>query len=408
MERSPPSSLVADLQDAARFGAEGDGGVTRLAWTTELFEAYEWLACKLRELGLDAEIDAAGNLLGRWHAGSGGAVAVGSHLDTVRRGGRFDGALGVLSGLQAIRLLKEWRVQPARSIWLVAFMDEEGARFGTALFGSRAFAGEALAGLDQRRDAEGITLRQAMAEQGCDFDNTGEARAIEEVVAYLEVHIEQGPVLERVGVDLGIVTAITGVRSFRAHFRGEANHAGTTPMDDRRDALAGAARAVLALREEARSRQGVTANVGFLAAEPGGANVIPGAAKFTIDVRAPTRKSFAGLEPLVRETLETIAADEGLEVELRETFCLEPLPMDKALMETLERAAAEEGASSTRIASGAGHDAMIVGRRVPAAMLFVPSRRGLSHSPEEFTAPEHCDLGARVLARALRHLVAPT
>jgi allantoate deiminase len=203
------------------------------------------------------------------------------------------------------------------------------------------------------------------------------------------------------------VTAITGVLAFRARFLGEANHAGTTPMDARRDALAGAARAVLELRDEARRRPGMTANVGRLAAEPGGANVVPGLAELTIDVRAPTSEAFAELEPLVRGILEAIAAEEGLGLELRETFRLEPLPLDDTLMKTLEAAAREEGASAVRMPSGAGHDAMVVGRHVPAAMLFVPSRRGISHSPEEHTAPEQCELGARVLARALRSLVAP-
>jgi allantoate deiminase len=402
-----PSRLAADLEAAARFGGDEDGGVTRLAWTAELFDAYDWLAAELRALGLEAAVDAAGNLVGTWQAGSGKAVVVGSHLDTVRRGGRFDGTLGVLSGLEAIRLLRSWDAEPARPIRLVSFMDEEGARFETALFGSRAFTGADLAGLGERRDSDGISLREAMAARGRDFDRVAQARAVDEAGAYLELHIEQGPALERAGVALGIVTAITGVVAFRVRFRGEANHAGTTPMDARRDALAGAARAVLALRDEARRRPGMTANVGHLAAEPGGANVVPGVAEFTIDVRAPTAEGFAALEPLVRSTLEAIAAEEGLELELRETFRLEPLPLDETLMETLEAAARDEGASTVRMPSGAGHDAMIVGRHVPAAMLFVPSRRGISHSPEEHTAPEQCELGARVLARALRSLVAP-
>jgi allantoate deiminase len=401
------SRLAADLEAVARFGGEGGGGVTRLAWTTELFAAYDWLAGELRALGLEAEVDAAGNLVGRWQAGSGAAVVVGSHLDTVRRGGRFDGTLGVLAGMHAIRLLREWEVDPARPVRLIAFMDEEGARFDTALFGSRAFVGEEVAGLGDRRDADGISLREAMAAHGRDVDRAVEAHAVEQTADYLELHIEQGPVLERAGVDVGIVTAVTGVLAFRARFAGEANHAGTTPMDARRDALAGVARAVLALRDEARHRPGMTANVGYVAAEPGGANVVPGAAELTIDVRAPTPEAFAELEPRVRITLDAIAAEEELELELRETFRLEPLPLDEVLMEVLEAAAADEGATAMRLPSAAGHDAMVVGRHVQAAMLFVPSRRGISHSPAEYTTPGHCELGARVLAKALRRLVAP-
>ena len=183
---------------------------------------------------------------------------------------------------------------------------------------------------------------------------------------------------------------------------GQANHAGTTPMALRRDALAGAARIALALRDEARGREAVTANVGRLIVEPGGANVVPGLADFTIDVRATTPAGLLELERLVEETVAAVAADEGLEVELEQTFALEPLELDASLVDTVERAAASVGATSMRMPSGAGHDAMVVGRHVPAAMLFVPSRGGVSHSPDEHSTPEHVELGARVLTEALR------
>ncbi len=203
-----------------------------------------------------------------------------------------------------------------------------------------------------------------------------------------------------------MVTAITGMLGFRARFLGEANHAGTTPMELRRDALSGAARAVLALREEARSRDDMTANVGVISAEPGGFNVVPGAAELTIDVRSPAPDGFARLEPFVRETLERIAAEEELGLELRETHRKEPVALDPELQDRLEAAAGEEGATTLRLPSGAGHDAMVLARHVPAAMLFVPSRGGLSHTPDEFSEPEHCELGARVLARTVRGLIA--
>ncbi len=404
MDRITGSALAADLEAVAHFGGERTG-VTRLAWSPDLHAGHTWLAARLRELGLEVELDAAGNVVGRWQAGSGRAVLVGSHLDTVPRGGRFDGTLGVLSGLHAIRLLREWGVEPARPLWLVSFMDEEGARFGTALLGSRAFVGEDLSGLGGRSDADGTTLREAMAVLGFDFEQVPLARRIEDVGAYLELHIEQGPVLDAGGIDVGIVSGIVGLIGFRARLVGEANHAGTTPMELRRDALAGAARTVLALREAALAQPDMTANVGFVEVEPGGANVVPGVAEFTIDVRSANGAGLARLEPLVRETLERIAAEEGLDLELRETFRLEPLPLDAELQAALEEAADAEGASHVRMPSGAGHDAMVIGRHVPAAMLFVPSRGGISHSPEEHTSPEQCELGARVLARALRRLV---
>src|SRR5712692_1671329 len=230
------SALAADLEAVASFGGQATG-VTRFAWSAELDAAQGWLAAELRSLGLEAEVDPAGNLIGRWTSGAGAPVLVGSHLDTVPRGGRFDGTLGVLAGLHAIRLLMERGVQPERPIWLASFMDEEGARFGTALLGSRAFVGEDLSALGDRRDEHGVSLREAMAALGFDFEQLPEARRINEVGAYLELHIEQGPVLERAGADIGVVTGIVGLIGFQARLVGEANHAGTTPMELRRDAL---------------------------------------------------------------------------------------------------------------------------------------------------------------------------
>ncbi|MGH3020599.1 MAG: Zn-dependent hydrolase [Gaiellaceae bacterium] len=394
------SSLRADLEAAARIGADERGGVSRFAWTQELGQANAWLMERLAELGLATELDLAGNVLGRWESGEGKAVLLGSHLDTVPNGGRFDGALGVLAALDVVRRLQAGDVEPRRPVWVASFNDEEGARFQTGMLGSRAFCGEC--DLDDwgRRG-----ISEAMAEAGHDFARLTEARGVDQVGAYLELHIEQGPVLERSGVDLGVVTAITGILGFRARFLGEANHAGTTPMEHRRDALAGAARAVLALREEARGRADMTANVGVISAAPGGFNVVPGAAEFTIDVRSPSPERYAELEPFVRDTLSAIAADEGLELELAETHRKRPVALDPGLQDALEAAAREEGATTLRMPSGAGHDAMVLAHHVPAAMLFVPSRGGISHSPEEFTPPEQCELGSRVLARTVRRLV---
>jgi allantoate deiminase len=393
------SSLAADLEAAARIGAD-DGGVSRFAWTPELAQANEWLVARLEELGLGTEVDPAGNVFGRWEVGDGPAVLVGSHLDTVPRGGRFDGALGVFAALEAVRILQGEGIEPRRPLWVVSFNDEEGARFRTGMLGSRAFVGEVELDDWRRRG-----VAEAMAEAGFDFERLPEARGVDRVGAYVELHIEQGPVLERAGVDLGIVTGIVGLLGFRARFLGEPNHAGTTPMELRRDALAGAARAVLMLRDEARARDDMTANVGVITVEPGGFNVIPGVAEFSVDVRSPTAEGFARVEQFVRDTLAAIAEEERLGLEVEETHRLHPVPLDSAIQDVLERAAEQEGTTHMRLPSGAGHDAMILGRHVPAGMLFVPSRGGISHSPDEYTASEHCELGARVLARALAELV---
>ncbi len=388
-------SVAASLDELARIGGGEGGSVTRVAWSGELFDAYDWVGARLRELGLEVEVDAAGNLLGRWDAGSGPAVLVGSHLDTVPTGGRFDGVLGVVAAVHAVARLKAEGFEPERPLWVVAFMDEEGTRFNAALFGSRAFAGADLDGLADRADSRGTTLREAMADAGHDLDRVGDAARIDQVGAFLELHVEQGPVLETEGLELGIVTSIVGLRGYRVRLRGEANHAGTTPMGLRRDALVGAARITIELRDAARSRGDVTANVGKIAVEPGGANVVPGLADFTIDVRASTAAAIEELEQLVEATVARVAEEEGLAVELEQTFALEPLELDPDLVAAVERAAAEAGARARRMPSGAGHDAMVIGRHVPAAMLFVPSRRGISHSPEEYSSPEHVELGMR-------------
>lgn len=401
----PDGSVVASLDQLARFGGGDDGSVTRVAWSPDLFAAYEWVGDRMRELGLEVEIDAAGNLVGRWQAGTGRAVMVGSHLDTVPAGGHLDGVLGVAAALHAVALLKRQDYTPSRPLWIAAFMDEEGTRFNTSMFGSRAFVGEDLSDLGGRVDIANVTLRDAMDAAGFDFDRVGEAARVDEIGAYLELHIEQGPVLDMEDLELGVVTSIVGLRGYRVRMRGEANHAGTTPMRMRRDAFAGTARVVLALRDEAWRRETLTVNVGDVTVAPGGANVVPGLADFTIDVRATTLAELAVADEVVRTTVARIAEDERLEAELEQTFMIEPLDLDPGLVEVVERAATAQGAAVRRMPSGAGHDALAIGRYVPATMVFVPSQGGISHSPAEDSLPEHVELGVRVLTAALAEML---
>lgn len=395
-------SVVASLEELGRIGATPDGGVDRVAWTPELFDAYEWVAERMRALGLAVEVDAAGNLLGRWETGEGKAVLAGSHLDTVPSGGKLDGALGVVGALHAVAQLQRQGFTPSRPVWIAAFMDEEGPRFGAAFFGSRAFAGEDVTPLGERVDVAGRTLAEAMREHGHELERVAGACRIGDVHAYLELHIEQGPVLEAEGIEIGVVTSIVGLRGFRVRLRGQANHAGTTPMALRRDAFAGAARIALELRDFARGRENVTANVGEVSVRPGASNVVPGLVELTIDTRTTTPAGIAELERVVAETVERIAREEGLEAELEPTFAVEPLELDAGLVAAVERAAAHEGARSRRLPSGAGHDATVIGRYVRAAMIFVPSEGGISHSPAERSSPEQLELGVRVLAAAIR------
>jgi allantoate deiminase len=389
------TALADDLAALARFGADGDG-VTREAWTPVLMEAYDWLAGRLRALGLAVDLDRAGNLVARWEAGDGPAVVLGSHLDSVPNGGRFDGALGVLAGLDAIRALRERGFEPARPVWLVAFMDEEGSRFGAGMLGSRAFCGHDVTPLLDRRDQRGTTVAQAMTILGFEPERIGEARAIDRVGAYLELHIEQGPVLETRGADVGVVTGIAGLTGLLATFTGRAGHAGTTPMEGREDALVAAAEAVLAVREQGTG--GVMATVGRMSVRPGAYNVIPSEVELTIDLRSPDADALAAAEERLRTRLG--------EAELRDLHRMPPQPMDPGLREHLHAAAAAEQLTAIDLPSGAGHDAMILAPHVPAAMLFVPSRGGVSHHPAELTTPEQCAAGARVLARAVERLAA--
>jgi allantoate deiminase len=395
--------LDEDIAELAGFSLSGEG-VTRLAWTEELRAAYQWLGGKCEALDLSWQIDAAGNFVAKWKAGSGPATLVGSHVDSVPSGGRYDGALGVLAGLHAIRLLKRRGFSPRRPIWLIAFMDEENTRFNSALFGSRAFCGEDITGMGERRDATGVSLAEAMRAWDREIATAPEASAVAAVGRFVELHVEQGPRLEQQGLQIGVVTSIVGMVGYRVEVSGEANHAGTTPMDLRRDALSGAARMVLAIRDIARSSSDATSNVGVISVTPASSNVIPGSCGFTIDLRAGQDDTLARIDAACHEELQRIASDEGLAVSLTETYRMAAAPMSEDVIGAIEAASQDEGASSVRLPSGAGHDAMVLARYVPTGMLFVPSQNGMSHSPEEFTTPADAGRGARVLARALEKI----
>jgi allantoate deiminase len=401
---APGHGVAAALAAAAEIGADPEGGVSRFAWTPELAQVTERVAGELRELALDVEIDAAGNLIGKWDGPATGAVMAASHLDTVPRGGRFDGALGVLAAVEAVRQLRAADFHPSRPIWIGSFMDEEGTRFGASLFGSRAFCGEDLSAALDTRDPDGITLGDAMAAQGRPPEGIARASQVDQVDRYLELHIEQGPVLWSSGARVAVVEAICGVVGIKVELRGESNHAGTTPMDMRRDALVAAAEIVLALRAQAADGDELRATVGRVAVQPGGRNVIPGRCEFTVDLRPRDQRAFDGLDAWLRKLVDDVIAGSGVEASIETEYALAPTAMDPDTVDVVEQAAADEGVKPVRMASGAGHDAMVVGRHTRAAMLFVPSRDGISHSPEEWTDDDDCELGARVLAGALRRL----
>jgi len=401
------ADLVPLLERLAAFGADDRGGVTRLLYTRPWLDAQTFLEGRMRAAGLKTRFDRAGNLYGRLPGSLPGApvVLTGSHIDTVRSGGRYDGAYGVAAGLLALEKLKRSCGTPLRTLEVVSLCEEEGSRFPLACWGSGNVAGvyrlEDGAGV---ADADGVLLAEAMAAAGFGRAAQPDCRR-SDLGAYVELHIEQGIVLERTGHRIGLVETIVGQKRFALTVKGASNHAGTTPMAMRADALAGAAEMAAALEARALAAgDPLVATVGRLEVRPNTPNVIPGEVRLTLDVR---HDRGAELERFCRETLElfaAIAARRGLSLEAQVWHQTHPTPMHAGLTELIAGVCRGMNLPARRMASGAGHDAQLFAPLCPTALLFVPSRDGISHSPEEYTSPEHLAEGAAVLAACLYEL----
>ena len=396
------------LDELYAIGAEPGGGAYRPLYGTAWAAACDQVERWMKDAGLAVRRDAVGNMWGRLEGSGGGkAVVTGSHIDTVRRGGRLDGALGITAGLTALRALTGGgaRGKPKRPLELLVVCEEEGSRFATNFWGSRAIVGTI--GPDEANsvtDAEGVTLARAMRERGLDAARIPSA-ARDDLGAFVELHIEQGAVLETGDVPLAVVTAIAGAVHLEVIVTGRPDHAGTTPMDLRRDALAGAAAMIQAVQSIAAALgRPAVATVGKLRVEPDQINVVPGRVTFTVDLRHADLNGRRALEERIRSLSGTIASERGLGIEIRALHERPPVPMDGAVRQVLERAATEAGTVPAALVSGAGHDAQVLAARCPVGMLFVPSIGGRSHCPEEATDPTHLALGTRVLARALELL----
>jgi hydantoinase/carbamoylase family amidase len=387
------------------------GGITREVYTPTYAAALERVSAWMRSAGLEVRLDAVGNLFGRWAGSepSAPAVLTGSHVDTTLNAGRYDGVLGVLGAVAAVAALREVGVSPRRSIEVVAWAGEE-PRFGTGCVGSRMAAGELeREDLDRLCDRHGVSMAAALREAGFDPDRLAEARIDPDVVhALLELHIEQGVVLETAGEEIGVVTAIAAPHDFRLTLRGAATHAGATPMDLRRDALTGAAEAMLVVERLARgSSSGTTVGtVGVVRVRPGAINVVPGEVELDVDVRDSDLDAREAVVGAIVEAAGAIAADRGLDLEVTPIVEDVPVTCDERVVAASEAACDELGLTYRRMTSGAYHDAMIMGRRVPVGMVFVPSAGGISHHPDEYTAPADLDRGVQVLAGALKRLAA--
>jgi ureidoglycolate amidohydrolase len=389
----------------------GAGGITREVYTPTYAAALERVAAWMREAGLDVRLDAVGNLFGRWEGGEPDAplVLTGSHVDTTLNAGRYDGVVGVLGAIAAVHLLREAGVAPRRTIELVAWAGEE-PRFGTGCVGSRAAAGRLeRADLDRLRDRGGTSMAGALRQAGFDPDRLAEAEIDPAAVhALVELHIEQGAVLEQGGESIGVVAAIAAPHDFRMTLRGAATHAGATPMRLRRDALAGAAEAISALERIARqSPSGTTVGtVGVLRVRPGAINVVPGEVELDVDVRDSDLDARTAVVDAALAAAREIAARRGLELEVTPIVEDTPVACEPRVVEAAEAAVRELGLPFRRMISGAYHDAMIMGARVPIGMIFVPSAGGISHHPDEHTDPDEIENGVRVLAGTLARLAA--
>lgn len=394
-------SFRSDFAELKKIGVDPAGGWSRPAFSADDIAAHEWFLEKGREAGLSARYDTLGNAILRLE-GTGRTVAIGSHLDTVRNGGAFDGAIGVLAGLEIARRLKAEGTDGA-PVEVIAFRDEEG-RFGP-FTGSRAMANlHDPETLEKARSADGQTLADAVAASGFTLGNA--PRDWNEVAAWLELHIEQGPVLEDAGIDLGIVTSIAGQERLSLRFTGRSDHAGTAPMSLRRDAFAGAARFAVAFREMIRAAgdPALRGTIGVVKVTPNQGNVVPGEVTLGVEIRSAEAEALPEIRDRIEALAQEVAGDEGLALRSRRIYSDGPVPMAAQLQEMLANAAAALGHKTMYLPSGANHDTGIVGRIVPAAMLFVPSVGGRSHSPDEETGLDKIEAAIDVLHQTVRSL----
>jgi N-carbamoyl-L-amino-acid hydrolase len=408
-----PSRTVAELRELRELTGDEDGA-QRVAWTDTWEQAREWLRGKLGGLPVEETIDEAGNQWFTLAGESERALLMGGHIDSVPNGGWLDGSLNVMAGVEVLRRIAEDGTPPL-TVRLVNWADEEGARFGRSLLGSSAAAGS-MRDQDELRqltDRDGVSLPDALAAHGVDLDRATESRSqLENAAAYLELHIEQGPVLESMDLPLGVVLGTFGVERHRITWTGQAAHAGSTPMDKRRDALAGAAKLALDIRRiAAETGDGAVCTSGNVVCRPGIVTSVVETAEQLLDQRHLDAGKLAAMLAEAKAASERFAAEERVEVAWERIWSIEPILFDDRLIGLADEAIAEVAGTSHRLPSGPLHDAAEVARAgIPTVMLFVQSLRGLSHTKLEDTKPEHLELSVRALdrlaAKALAALVA--
>ena len=393
--------VIARCRKLASF-SEDACGTRRTFLSAAMRDCHHEVSSWMKVLGMTVSVDAVGNLRGFYPGTSPDAprILMGSHLDTVPNAGAFDGILGVVLAVGLVESLEGLRLP--FGIEVVGFSEEEGIRFGVPFIGSRALVGRVDEELLGRTDEHGVSVRKAIQDFGLNPNEISKAALRDDVLGYIEFHIEQGPVLESLGRPLGVVQAIVGQNRLEFAFSGQANHAGTTPMNLRHDALAATAEWILAVENLAQRTPGVVATVGFVEAKPGATNVIPGEARATLDIRhASDRERTEALDKLIRQA-ESNAVRRGVTVKWRTLLAQHAVAMDPFLTEQIERAIQTAGCEPHRMASGAGHDAMILAEKNPAAMIFLRTPGGISHDPSESV---HLDDVAKALECG-QHLLA--
>lgn len=398
--------LLGRLKELGTVGRGQDGRLTRLAASDADKDGRDLLVGWLKAADLAVRVDRIGNVFGIWQTEANATDAplmLGSHIDTVINAGIYDGCYGVLSGLEVIQTLREAGFQPKRPVAIAAFTNEEGVRYAPDMMGSLVYAG-------------GLPVEEALATAGTDGSILGdelqrigyagpEEPGFLKPYAYVELHIEQGPVLEREGVSVGAVADLQGISWQRVTIDGDANHAGTTPMSMRRDAGHAAARVITFLHERAnRANTPTVATVGTMRFEPNAINVIPSRAVFTVDLRDPDERRLQEEEAALAEFLEVIAKSERVSVSVERLARFQPVTFDGRIVDLVEKSARDRRYSSKRMTSGAGHDAQMIARIAPSAMIFVPSVAGISHNPKEFTPDRDLVAGANVLLDVVRTL----
>lgn len=408
MTRNLPTQEARIAEDIASLAeiTEPDRPYTRRAFSPMFLRGREWLVRRFKEAGLETRVDASGNLIGRRPGSSGkGTIMLGSHSDTVPDGGRFDGVAGVSAALEVARALDDQGVVLKHHLEIVDFLAEEVSIFGVSCIGSRGMAGvrpEAWL----LREVDEFSLREGIAEVG---GRPQRQEKRDDIVAFLELHIEQGPVLEDGHLDIGVVTAIAGITRLEIIVNGRADHAGTTPMGSRQDALTTAARLVLGIEvlgtELSQGEFHFAATVGEFSIEPGAANVVPSRARLLVDARAERREDMETFVAELGALVEAVSTETGVAIEppltISDNF---PTPCDPLVLDTLDAAAVAVGARYRRMASGAGHDTAWMARITKAAMIFIPCLGGRSHTPEEYAETADVALGAAVLLEAVKRL----